>query len=221
MTLLQDFRMDIIERINLEFKTSVLPLSLLNSILADKSVDARKSLLKRACQKGDLIRVKNGLYLIGQKKRKTPISLFEVSNLITEPSYISLESALSFYGLIPEAVYTTTSVTTKSSQEVKSPVGQFSYAYLKTDYFNFGFYRHKNGDDKFLIATPLKALIDYIVVMKKNYKTVEEIEEDIRFDFEEFKSFKNFVNKEKVNVMLAVFKSYRLQVILKDIRKKL
>jgi hypothetical protein len=213
--------MDIFEKINLELKTSVLPLSLINSVLEDKSEDARKALLKRACQKGDLIRVRNGLYLLGEKKRKTSISLFEIANFIIEPSYVSLESALSHYGLIPEAVYTTTSVTTKSSLEQKTPVGQFSFSYLKTEYFNFGFYRIKDGDQKYLIATPLKALIDYIVLMKKHYKTVEEIEEDLRFDFDEFINYKKFVNKEKINEMLTVYKSYRIQVILKDIRKRL
>lgn len=141
--------MDIIERINSEFKVSVLPLSLINSVLEDKSEDARKALLKRACQKGDLIRVRNGLYLIGEKKRKTPLGVFQVANFIIEPSYVSLESALSFYGLIPEAVNTTTSVTIKSSLELKTPVGQFSFAYLKTEYFNFGFYRYKNEDNSF------------------------------------------------------------------------
>lgn len=213
--------MDIVERINSEFKSSVLPLSLINSVLEDKSEDARKALLKRACQKGDLIRIRNGLYLLGDKKRKAHFSLFQVANYIMEPSYISLESALSFYGLIPEAVYTTTSVTTKNSQEFKTPVGQFSFSYLKTEYFNFGFYSFKNGDERFLIATPLKALVDYIVLMKKHYKTVEELEEDIRFDFDEFKNYKKFVNKEKINEMLKIYKSYRVQVILKDIRKKL
>ena len=213
--------MHITEKIDSELKTSVLPLSIINSILDDKSEDARKALLKRACQKGDLIRIKNGLYLVGDKKRKTHFSLFQIANFIIEPSYVSLESALSFYGLIPEAVYTTTSVTTKSSLEQKTPVGQFSFSYLKTEYFDFGFYRYKNGEDPFLIATPLKALIDYIVLMKKHYKTVEEIEDDLRFDFDAFKSYKKFVNKEKIDEMLNVYKSYRLQVILKDIRKRL
>lgn len=213
--------MDIVEKINSELKTSILPLSLINSVLEDKTEDARKALLKRACQKGDLIRVRNGLYLVGEKKRKSPFSSFEIANFIVEPSYVSLESALSFYGLIPEAVYTTTSVTTKSGQELKTPVGQFSFSYLKTEYFNFGFYRLKDGDHRFLIATPLKALVDYIVLMKKHYKSVEELEEDLRFDFDEFKNYKNFVNKEKINEMLSIYKSYRVQVILKDIRKRL
>lgn len=213
--------MDIVKKINSHYKSDILTLELINSILEDKTEDARKALLRRACQKGDLIRVRNGLYLIGEEKRKSPYSLFQIANYIVEPSYVSLESALSFYSLIPEAVYTTTSVTTKNNLEQQTPVGHFSFSYLKTAHFNFGFYRVKDGDHQFLIATPLKALVDYILLKQKQYKTIEEIEEDLRFDFDEFKTFKNFVNKEKVNEMLEIYKGHRLQVILKDIRKKL
>jgi hypothetical protein len=109
----------------------------------------------------------------------------------------------------------------KSSLELKTPVGLFSFSYLKTEYFNFGFYSYRSGSDRYLIATPLKALIDYIVLMKKHYKTVEDLEEDLRLDFDEFKGYKKFVNKEKIDEMLGVYKSYRVQVILKDIRKRL
>jgi predicted transcriptional regulator of viral defense system len=213
--------MDLIKKIHLNFKTDVLPLSLINSILEDKTDNAKKALLKRACKNGDLIRVRNGLYLMGEERRKAPYNLFQIANFMMEPSYVSLESALSFYGLIPEAVYTTTSVTPKKSLEQKSPVGQFSFSYLKTDYFNFAFYKIKHGEHQFLIATPLKALVDYIVLRKKQYKTVEEIKEDLRFDFDEFLTYKKFVNFEKVSEMLNIYKSYRMQVILKEIRKRL
>jgi hypothetical protein len=50
-------------------------------VLEDKSEDAKKALLKRACQKGDLIRVRNGLYLVGEKKRRVPFSSFELANV--------------------------------------------------------------------------------------------------------------------------------------------
>jgi predicted transcriptional regulator of viral defense system len=213
--------MDLIKKIHLNFNTDVLPLEFINSILEHKTDNAKKALLKRACQKGDLIRVKNGLYLVGEERRKGSYSLFQIANFMMEPSYISLESALSFYGLIPEAVYTTTSVTPKNSLEQKTPVGQFSFSYLKTDYFNFGFYRIKDSEHQFLIATPLKALMDYIVLRKKQYKTVEDIKEDLRFDFDEFLTYTKFVNLEKISEMLNIYKSYRMQVILKDIRKRL
>lgn len=213
--------MDIVTKIYEEFKTDVLPLSLINSILDGKSNDAKKSFLKRVCQKGDLIRVRKGLYLVGKEKRKSHYNSFVIANYMIGPSYVSLESALSFYGLIPEAVYTTTSVTTKVGSEFKTPAGQYSFSYLKISYFNFGFYQIKEGEHKYLIATPLKALMDYIVLKKKEYKSVKELEEDIRFNFDEFLTYKKFVNIDKINEMLNVYKSYRLQVILKDIRKRL
>jgi len=213
--------MELIKLINSNLNTDVLPLSLINSLLKNKSDHARKAILKRACQKGDLIRVKNALYLVGEEKRKSPYNPFQIANLIASPSYISLESALSYYGLIPEAVYTTTSVTPKNTFEQKSPVGHFSFSYLKTDYFNFGFYKVDNPNNHFLIATPLKALIDYIVLNKKHYRTIEEIHDDLRFDFDEFVTYKKFVNQEKISELLNIYKSYRIQVILKDLRKKL
>ena len=213
--------MNLAKKIYEKFKTDVLPLSLINSTLENKSDNAKKSLLKRACQKGNLIRVRKGLYLIGEDERKSPYNSFVIANYVVGPSYVSLESALSFYGLIPEAVYSTTSVTTKVGSDVKTPVGQYSFSYLKINYFNFGFYQIKDGEHKFLIATPLKALMDYIVLKKKQYKSISEIEEDLRFDFDEFLTYKKFVNKDKVNEMLTVYKSYRLQVILKEMRKRL
>ena len=63
--------------------------------------------------------------------------------------------------------------------------------------------------------------MDYVVLKKRPYKTIEDIEDDLRFDFNEFVTYKKFVNKDKINEMLNVYKSYRLQVVLKDIRKRL
>lgn len=213
--------MDIIEKLSSELKSDILPLSFIYLGLEGRSVDGKKSFLKRACQKGDLVRVRNGLYLVGEEKRKSHYNSFSIANYIVEPSYVSLESALSFYGLIPEAVYTTTSVTTKIGSEFETPVGQYSFSYLKTGYFNFGFYQIKDSRHKYLIATPLKALMDYVVLRRKEYKLLEDLEEDLRFDIDEFFTYEKFVNKDKINEMLNVYKSYRLQVILKQLRKRL
>lgn len=213
--------MNVLKRVHSQFKSSILPIEVINTIFLDKSLDSKKSLLKRACAKGELIRVKNGLYLIGEEDRRYGFHLNSVANLMVRPSYISLETALSYYSLIPEAVYTTTSVTTKRSNEYNTPVGIFSFAHLMQDYFNFGFYHLASENGPYLIATPLKALIDYIVVMNKNYKSVSDLEDDLRFDWDEFVSYKEFINQESVDLMLNHFKSRRLQSILKDIRKRL
>ena len=221
MTLFNLNNMSFFKELNKKLNTNILTVEIINSILSERSVDARKSYLKRACHNGDLIRIRNGLYLLGKERRKYPYNSFEVANFILEPSYVSLESALSHYGLIPEAVYTTTSVTTRKNLEQDTPIGHFSFSHLKTNYFNFGFYQVREADCRYLVATPLKALMDYIVLRKKFYKTIEDLEEDLRFDFDEFKSYKEFVNREKVDEMLFIYKSYRIQIILKEMRKKL
>ena len=71
-----------------------------------------------------------------------------------------------------------------------------------------------------------QTIFDYIdsagfVLKKKNYETTIKLEEDLRFDWGEFVLNKNFVNKKKINEMLTRYKSYRLQRILKDMRKRL
>jgi len=60
------------------------------------------------------------------------------ANLIYQLSYISLQTALSFYGLIPEAIYTVTSVSTKKTNYFETPVGTFSYNKIKSQLFGFG-----------------------------------------------------------------------------------
>jgi predicted transcriptional regulator of viral defense system len=213
--------MNIVKKIHSEVKTDIVPMEIIRSVFHDKSEDARKGVLKRACQKGELIRVKSGLYLVGEEERRFGFNHFTLANFMVRPSYISLETALSSYGLIPEAVYTTTSVTTKKPLEHESQLGNFSFSHLKQDYFNFGFYSVKEGHCSYLIATPMKAVMDYIVIMKKKYQSVENIEEDLRFDWDEFASHKEFVNTEAIDRMLEKYKSHRLQVILKDMRRRL
>src|SRR5258705_210846 len=81
----------------------------------------RYGLVKRALKSGDLIQIRRGLYVLGQKHRMTDVNLFELAQRVYGPSYISLESALSYHGLIPEAVYAVTSVCMKRSKEFETP----------------------------------------------------------------------------------------------------
>ncbi|MBC8494142.1 MAG: hypothetical protein ISR70_00765 [Candidatus Thioglobus sp.] len=213
--------MDLLNKINNKTHSNVLPLSVIDTVLVGKSSDAKRSFIKRTCQNGRLIRVKNGLYLRAADLKNSVYNAFSVANYIITPSYVSLESALSFYGLIPEAVYTTTSVTTRKTSNTHTPVGLFSFSHLKIGYFNFGFYQIKKDNDAYLIATPLKALMDFIVLKGKEYDSVSDMVEDLRFDWNEFVGYKEFVNIDEINNMLKIYKSYRLQVILKSIKDHL
>ena len=213
--------MDIIKKIHSEIQSDIFTLEIFHSLFQHKSEQARKALLKRACQKEELIRIRNGLYLVAHEKRRFGFSTYSLANLMMTPSYISLESALSHYGLIPERVETTSSVTTRRPVTHESPVGTFSFSHLKSSFFNFGFYHQKEGELSYLIATPLKAIIDYIVIKKKHYQSIDDMEEDLRFDWDEFVHHKEFVNGHSLERMLEVYKSHRMMIILKDMKKRL
>src|SRR5690606_22192554 len=90
-------------------------------------------------EKGDqLIRLKKGLYVVAPKVSKSEISRELIANHLYGPSYISLESALSYYGLIPERVYNVRSVTAKRARKYSTPLGAFEYRTVPADYFPIG-----------------------------------------------------------------------------------
>src|SRR3989338_5882529 len=93
-----------------------------------------------------LIRVKKGLYIFGPEYARAPYSIEVLANLIYGPSYISMEYALSFHGLIPERVEIVTSVTSKRDKEFATPVGVFRYRYLHPRKYFVGVINHKIDD---------------------------------------------------------------------------
>lgn len=115
-------------------------------------------------RKGDLIRVKKGLYLFGERYRRTPYCRELLGNLIYGPSYISLEYALHYHGLIPERAETITSVTCGRSRSFETPVGNFSYRMVPLAAYSIGVDRIELADGRsFLMATPEKALADRVI----------------------------------------------------------
>lgn len=110
---------------------------------------------------GDVIKLRKGLFTLNDEERKVGLSKKLIANILYPPSYISLEYALSFYGMIPEAVFALTSVSTKKTQKFSNPFGDFLYRNIKREAF-FGFRIAKDEFGVvFLIATPEKALLDY------------------------------------------------------------
>jgi len=114
-------------------------------------------------RKGVIIRVKKGIYIFGEDYRRRPFSREILANLIYGPSYISLEYALHYFGLIPERVEAVTSVTTGRSRKYATPVGLFRYRMIPLAAFRIGMDRIELDNGRsFLIATPEKALADKI-----------------------------------------------------------
>lgn len=158
--------MDIIWEIRKKAKTEELDYLFLMECLSsykhprDKLTDLLKA--------KELIRVKKGLYVFGKEFSLRPYSLEVLANLIYGPSCVSLEYALSYYGLIPEKVTSVTSLCSKRNKEISSPVGQFIYYYLDPKKYSVGV-TWESVDEKthFLIATKEKALSDYLARQKK------------------------------------------------------
>ena len=120
--------------------------------------------IRSMLRKEEIVRIKKGLYIMGESYRKRPFSCELLANLIYGPSYISLEYALSHHGLIPERVETITSTTCGSNRSFSTPIGLFTYWSVQKEYYAVGVDLNSNGADvSFLIATPEKALADKLI----------------------------------------------------------
>jgi len=144
-------------------------------------------------KKGEIIRIKKGLYVFGPKLAREPFSKETLANLIYGPSYISLEYALSFYGLIPERVETVTSITNKRKKLFNTPVGRFSYRYINPALYSCGVTLHKLDDrHSVLIATKEKALSDMLYFsdkMASGSQIEKYLFDSLRLEEKDIKSF--------------------------------
>jgi hypothetical protein len=110
---------------------------------------------------GEILRIKKGLYVLSPALGGA-INVQALANVIFGPSYVSLDSALSYWGLIPERVTGTISMTTKRNRQFNTPVGVFSYRHIASAAFMAGVMRQGEGVSAFLIASREKALCDKI-----------------------------------------------------------
>jgi hypothetical protein len=118
--------------------------------------------LSRWKKQGLLLELKRGMYMLGQGERQTTLSRQAIAAVLYQPSYISLEAALSHYQMIPERVDTVTSISPKKTRVFQNPQGTFSYRNLQTA-LNFGFIAKKDENGyPYFIAEPEKALLDYL-----------------------------------------------------------
>ena len=148
--------------------------------------------LTRWCRKGLLVKLRNEHYAFPEYKQVPGFARY-VANRIYQPSYISLHSALSFYGMIPEEVVGLTSVTTQKTAKFTNDFGTYTYQNVKVDFF-FGYEpKAMQNGRSVLFATPEKALID-LLYLNPYYKTEQDMEE-LRLD-EDF--LQDELNKERL-----------------------
>ena len=141
-------------------------------------------------KKGELTTVKRGLYVTGPEINIAQPEPFLIANHLWGPSYVSLDAALSYWGLIPERVYEISSITIKTSKNYKTPIGRFSYYRAPLPYYSFGIKSVQLTPKQVaLIATPEKAICDKIIttagIFLRSRKQVQEyLVDDLRMDEE-------------------------------------
>jgi len=111
---------------------------------------------------GSLIRIRKGLYVLGERYRRTLVSREILANLIYGPSYVSLDYALGIHGLIPERVLEVTSMTTGEKRRFMTRFGVFTYRPLSPHRYAPGVAWAGDGEARYLLATPEKALADKV-----------------------------------------------------------
>jgi predicted transcriptional regulator of viral defense system len=124
-------------------------------------IDVRKQ-LSRWTAAGKLYQHRRGLYSLAPPYVKVSPHPFLIANQIMAGSYVSLQSALAYYGMIPELVPVTTSVTTGRPAAYRTPFGQFDYRHIQVDWFRAYRTVDLSYDQNAFIACPEKALLDLV-----------------------------------------------------------
>ena len=173
--------------------------------------------LYRWVKSGLLIRLKQGYFSFPEYISK-PDFAYYFANRIYRPSYVSLHTALAFYGIIPEAVVQICSVTSLKTASFVNPVGEYSYKSIKPDLM-FGYEQKPISGEKMLnIARPEKALLD-LLYLYPEYNSVEEMAylrldedymvEELNVDLLQH-YLKNFANKALESRVKQLTKAYNI-----------
>ena len=170
-------------------KTAHLPAFKVSFLAAGGNLEQIRLQISRWVNDGKVIRLHKGLYSLSEPYRKADIQPFVIANSLKKASYVSLQSALSWYGIIPEYVPAATCVTTERPQTIETPFGRFEFRHINNKYF-WGYNKNelKSGQTAF-IATPEKALLDIIYLTPAS-------------DNMEFLNELRLQNYEKINISI-------------------
>lgn len=159
-------------------------------------------------KKGYLLRLKNGLYAFSREKEK--LQGENIAFLLCQPSYLSLESALAWYGFIPEIVYAYTSVTARITRNFDNAFGRFIYRHVKSGLF-WGYVEMKTDHGPYLMAEPEKALLDYFYLNLARLNNEEDFEH-IRLNEEQME---RTLDKDKLMKYLTAFGVKKLENLVR------
>ena len=184
--------------------------------------DARRyGMVNRALKSGELLKARRGLYVLSHDYRKTPVQPFALAQQMSPGSYVSVETALSFHGWIPEAVHTVVSMTNggKSMQFTNEALGQFSFRSVATNpgYFLQAVTRHELQNQVALIAEPMRALLDLVYLRKLSWQGLDYLLDGLRIEEQAIRSMSSL----SVTKLLDVYKCKREKVFIKELLRAL
>lgn len=181
------------------------------SVLVEGTDFSRHGLIKRAISAGEILNIRRGLYCLAPKYQKKPVSVFSLAQHIYGPSYLSMETSLSYHGWIPEAVYACTCASFGNSKVFETPLGLFSYKRVPQHTFFHGVKRCKDETSNiFFMASPAKALIDYLYFHQLNWTRVNEPASSLRIDEDELSR----VTAEELKALLNNYSNGRVKRFL-------
>ncbi|MBU0576661.1 hypothetical protein KJ707_03840 [Patescibacteria group bacterium] len=174
------------------------PLFILNDFARLFKIKNRNTLYKiiqRLEKRKVITQLKNGSYRLSPGLINPPLSDFRLANFLYHPSYISLETALSLYGIITGFSYVITSVSIKKTASISIEGKEFSYSSISPKLF-WGY--EKTAD--YLIADPEKSLLDYLYFAYKGLRSIQLDE----FDFSIIKKnkFKKYLSDTQNNNLI-------------------
>lgn len=164
--------------------------------------------IKNLLAKGDLIHIKQGLYLLGDEYRR-PYSKEVIAGMLYGPSAISYEYALSHHGLIPERVEVVTSVCFKRNKKFSTSIGDFTYRYQAPKLYPLGIHLIQTDLGNFFLATLEKALCDmtYDLKLTTDEEALEYVLEGLRADEE-------VLRKVDASLLIELGKIYKRSSVL-------
>ena len=181
------------------------------AVLVDGTDFSRHGLIKRAIAAGEILNIRRGLYCLAPEFQKKPVSLYSLAQRVYGPSYISMESALSYHGWIPEAVYACTCASFSNSKEFETPLGVFTYKRVPQHTFFLGVERHNDENGNvFFMASPAKALVDYLYIHQLDWTSIDEPTRSLRIGEDELAC----VTAEELEVLLKNYSNGRVKRFL-------
>jgi hypothetical protein len=170
---------------------------------------------------GGLIRLRKGLYVFGDRYRRAPIRRELVANMIYGPSYVSLDYALSHHGMVPERVEDVTSITTGENRRFITPIGVFTYRSLPPRRYAPGILWSGEGDTRYLMASPEKALVDKVWTDKRfspaNLRDFHAyLVDDLRLDERRLST----LDPERLAAITAAFASKKIDMLARYLARR-